>query len=369
MAQQPVLVIGGCGFVGYHIVRHFVQAPEFSPVSVLSRSAIQTANKVDGAVYIAGDLCDEKSILSAIQQSRPTIIVHAASPSPITGTPKEYQRVAVEGTKTLLVLAFDSADVRVLIYTSSSTMAKGREHLDLNETVPLADTDPKAPAYARTKAMAERAVLNANKPLASTRRDSNWTGHLCTGALRFPICYGTHDGMTIPGALLALKKDQTGFQLGDGKNLWDFCSTENVGNAHVLLARHLIAPDLGNSNVAGEAFNIHDGQPRPFWDLPRAVWKLAGHKQTGKVTQIPVWFASAMAVALEFLFWTFTFGKKRPQNLGSQQVNYSCYTHTYNISKAQKTLGYIPRQKFDEDLAEAVAWSLKYDGWAKKLSM
>jgi sterol-4alpha-carboxylate 3-dehydrogenase (decarboxylating) len=271
MAQQPVLVIGGCGFVGYHIVRHFVQAPEFSPVSVLSRSAIQTANKVDGAVYIAGDLCDEKSILSAIQQSRPTIIVHAASPSPITGTPKEYQRVAVEGTKTLLVLAFDSADVRVLIYTSSSTMAKGREHLDLNETVPLADTDPKAPAYARTKAMAERAVLNANKPLASTRRDSNWTGHLCTGALRFPICYGTHDGMTIPGALLALKKDQTGFQLGDGKNLWDFCSTENVGNAHVLLARHLIAPDLGNSNVAGEAFNIHDGQPRPFWDLPRAV--------------------------------------------------------------------------------------------------
>jgi sterol-4alpha-carboxylate 3-dehydrogenase (decarboxylating) len=366
----PVLVIGGCGFIGCHIVQHFVDATDFPQVFVLSRSALHTANKVDGAIYLAGDLRDRASIVSALEQSRPAVIIHAASPSPITGTPKEYQNITVDGTKTLLELALASEDVRVLIYTSSSTMAKGREHLNVDEEAPLADTDAKAPAYARTKAIAERAVLQANNPLTDEHSTFRWNGHLCTAALRFPICYGTHDTMLIPGALAALQEGRTGFQLGDGKNIWDFCSTENVGAAHVLLARRLPIPDSEQLQIAGKAFNIHDGQSRPFWDLPKTIWRLAGHKPSREeVTQIPVWFASTLAVVLEFLFWMFTFGTKRPGNMGKQQVEYSCFTHTYDISKARKILGYEPKHKFEEEMAKAVAWSLQQDGWAKKLNI
>jgi len=370
MPQHPVLVVGGCGFIGYHVVRYFVETPEFSPVSVLSRSALQAVNKVDGAVYVAGDLSDEKTIQFALQQLHPTVIVHAATPSPITGTPKEYQRIAVDGTKTLLKLATDSASVRVLIYTSSSTIAKGREHLNLDEDTPLADTDPKASPYARTKAMAEHMVLDANNPFTEPSHDQDWSGHLCTGALRFPICYGTHDTLTIPGYLLALKKGQAGFQLGKGGNLWDYCSTDNVGSAHVLLAQALLANGGNQVQVAGEAFNIHDGQTRAFWGFANAVWKLAGHKQSSdRVIRIPVRFVSALAVTLEYVFLACTFGKKRPQMLGKQQVEYSCYTHTYDISKAKTKLGYVPRQEFEIDLAKAVAWSLEHDGWAKRLNI
>jgi sterol-4alpha-carboxylate 3-dehydrogenase (decarboxylating) len=368
MSQQSVLVVGGCGFIGYHIVRYFVEAPEFSPVSVLSRSALQAVNKVDGATYIAGDLNDRDSIERALQQARPAVIVHAASPSPVTGTPKEYQRIVVEGTRSLLKLTTDSADVQILIYTSSSTMAQGREHLNVDERAPLADTDPNAPPYARAKALAERMVLDAYKPVAGAGSNSDWSGCLSVGALRYPICYGTHDAMTIPGSLLALEKGQTRFQLGDGQNLWNFCSTDNVGRSHVLLARALLAKDEDKNQVGGEAFNIHDGQTRPFWDFPRAVWKLAGHKESNESTvQIPVWFVSAIANVLEFVFWAFTFGRKRPQTLGKQQVEYACYTHTYDITKAKKRLGYVPRQNFEEDLSNAVAWSLNENGWAKRL--
>ncbi|KAF2121686.1 C-3 sterol dehydrogenase/C-4 decarboxylase family protein [Lophiotrema nucula] len=368
MAQHSVLVVGGCGFIGYHIVRHFVQAPDFSAVSVLSRSAANSAHKVDGANYVAGDLGDHGSLRHILEDLRPNVIIHAASPSPVTGTPKEYQKIAVDGTKNLLDIAKDLPETRVLIYTSSSTMAKGREHLNLDESFPLADTDPKASAYARTKAAAEVMVLNANDPLPKADTGVDWSGHFCTGALRLPACYGTHDTMSIPGCLQALEKGQTNVQLGDGKNLWDFCSTENAGAAHVLLARALLAPRKDEDKIDGEAFHIHDGQPRPFWDYAKLVWKLAGHKKQGeRITSLPVWFVSGLAVVLELLFWLFTFGQKRPQTLGKQQVEYACYTHTYNINKAKQRLGYVPMQDFEGELAKGVKWSLEHDGWREKL--
>lgn len=368
MAQHPVLVVGGCGFVGYHIVRHFVQAPEFNPVYVISRSATNSRNKVDGAKYIAGDLGDHESFRRILQEIRPHVIVNAASPSPVTGTPKEYQKIAVDGTKNLLSLATKSPDVQILVYTSSSTMAKGPEHVNLDETFPMADTDPKAPAYARTKAMAERMVLAANQPFNQVESGSDWTGYLLTGALRLPIVYGSNDTMSIPGCLQALEKGQTNVQLGDGKNLWDFCSADNAGSAHVLLARALLTPRKGEDKIDGEAFHIHDGQPRPFWDYARCVWKLAGHKKENeRITALPVWFLLGLANMLEFFFWAFTLGQKRPQTLGKQQVEYACYTHTYNMNKARQRLGWVPVQDFEGGLKEAVQWSLEHDGWGKRL--
>jgi len=67
-------------------------------------------------------------------------------------------------------------------------------------------------------------VLNANNASLSTKITSKeeegiCEGYLSTGALRFRVVYGTPDPVTIPGCLLALQKDQTNLQLGDGKNM------------------------------------------------------------------------------------------------------------------------------------------------------
>ena len=236
--QDSVLIFGGCGFVGYHIVRHFVKDPTFSSVAVVSRSAANSKNHVDGATYHSGDLTDHESIKKVLHKIKPTVIIHAASPSPVLGTPEEYQRMTIQGTKTLLKLARESKDVRAFIYTSSSTLSKGPEHLNLTEDCILANADPKSPAYGRAKALADIMVLEANDPLPCTgiaRKEMSWEGHLCTGSLRLPIVYGTHDLVTIPGYLGALQKSQTNVILGDGKNMWDFCNVENAAIAHSLL--------------------------------------------------------------------------------------------------------------------------------------
>jgi sterol-4alpha-carboxylate 3-dehydrogenase (decarboxylating) len=186
-----------------------------------------------------------------------------------------------------------------LIYVSSSTLAKGPEHINLNEGHPLAHTDPKSSAYARSKALADVMILEASNPPPLDTAATSWEGHLLTAALRFPIIYRTHDPVAIPGCLSALQKGQTTVQLADGKNLWDFCSIENACTAHSLLVQALLSTEDA-AKVSGEAFNIHDGESHLFWDFARTVWKFAGHKpKNDHVTILPSWFVLGLASFLE----------------------------------------------------------------------
>ena len=181
--------------------------------------------------------------------------------------------------------------------------------------------------------------------------------------------------MSIPGALAALEKDQTNFQLGDGSNMWDFASADNVAKAHILLAKALLrnvaSMDDTTPKVDGEAFNITDGEPHRFWDFPRAVWKAAGWQppaeEAKKLIILPTRLALVIAVVLEWIYWVGTLGSRRPGLLSKQQVWITCYTHTYRIDKAKERLGYKPVPEFEKGLQRAVAWSLEDGGWAPRL--
>lgn len=137
--------------------------------------------------------------------------------------------------------------------------------------------------------------------------------------------------------------------------------------AHSLLVQVLVRfEDV--AKVSGEAFNIHDGSPYLFWDFARTVWKFAGHKpRNDHVTILPSWFVLGLASFLEWIYWIFTLGTKRPYNLGKQQVEYACFTHTYSIEKAKDRFGFKPKQDFEGALKEAVKWSLEHAHWNEKL--
>ncbi|KAI4152119.1 MAG: hypothetical protein LQ340_003093 [Diploschistes diacapsis] len=370
----PVLVIGGCGFIGYHITRLCVDDDFFQPVQVASRKP--NTNLVEGAKYHPVDICSVSELDKLIEALRPTIIIHCASPVPTVATTSAFQRVTIDGTKNILQAATEASSVEALIFTSSSTMGYGHEHLNLREDAPLADEDPHAHPYARTKATADKMVLAANKPDVAESTSSGHIGSLRTACIRLPLVYGERDLQAIPSGLAALESGQTMFQIGDGRNLWEVCSVENGATAHILLAKAMLGqlPAAKGHKIDGQAFNISDEDRHPFWGFARMVWKCAGWDpgSDGKGDQmvwvLPAWLALSMAACLEWAYWIFTLGTRRPGNLGTQQIQYFCYEHTYDISKAKERLGYRPVKGFEEGIRRGVEWNLREAGWEKRLA-
>ena len=178
-----VLVIGGCGFVGFHIVRHLLLSSSCESISVVSRNP--TANRLPGVNYLAGDITVISSVRSVVLQICPSVIIHAACPNATSATAKAFHQVTVQGTQNLLQVALEAPSVKAFIFTSSATMAAGPEHVDLDECTPLADSDPNSYPYAKTKAHADKMVLKANRP--NSEKDNS---SLLTACIRLPIVYG-----------------------------------------------------------------------------------------------------------------------------------------------------------------------------------
>ena len=157
-----VLLICGCGFVGFHVVHAFLHDPRCTSVSVISRNP--NCNRLSGVSYYACDISSPSTLLPLINRIQPTVIIHAATPSPVSYKAKIFESVNIQGTRNLLNAASSVHAVKAFIFTSTTTVVAGAEHIELDETAPLADTDPKASLYAKTKALADKMVLEANRP-------------------------------------------------------------------------------------------------------------------------------------------------------------------------------------------------------------
>lgn len=337
--SDSVLLVGGTGTIGTHLSTHFLASKSFAKVHILSRSAASNANRqVEGATYVTGDVTSEEELRRAIEETKPSVVIHCASPSPAS---PDYRNVLIRGTGNLLRAAKESEHVRAAIYTSSSTIAAGKEHIDITEDTPLANEDSDASAYARAKATADLRVLGFNTPKPD--HAETWRGSLLTACLRLPLVYSTSDAHA----------PKMSPMLGDGANMWSFCSTSNMANAHLLLASALLdqSSKPEHMEVHGEAFHINDGTPLPYHSLfPGAPFSSS---------PLPADVAIMLAMVLEWAFFFFTLGLQHPAMFTKEAVSHAYFTHTYSIEKARMRLGYKPRVELERGTLQS--------GWREKM--
>ena len=364
----PVLVIGGCGFVGFHIVRHLLEDPSSGPISVLSRNP--NLNRCEGVSYHTGNINALDEMRKTLADIRPRLIYHAAAPraSDPAVQPSDHFKTSVEGTRNVLACATESPYVKALIYTSTCSVSEGYQHFNIDETAPLWEQDSDTLPYFKFKALADTLVRKANSPL-----DNDGKG-LLTATLRISFVYGERDTQSIPGMLHTAEKGQTKIQLGDNKNLVDPTYVGNVAIAHLQAGKKLLASEAGSLDlkVDGEAFQVTEGDPQPFWTWARMIWRLAGDKTRPEdVTVIPRWLALSMARGLEWVFYLVTFGRVRPPlTMSVLYIQYSMNTSTYDISKARTRLGYDPVVDKEAHLKRSIAWELENhkDNYSKLLA-
>lgn len=219
--QESFLIIGGCGFLGRHIVQQLVGRGE-RQVAVFD---LVQRHFDDNVTFYTGDITFPDDLREAITKSKANVIIHTASP--IHGMGKDvYEKVNILGTQTIINACL-SQSVPKLIYTSSAGVVyNGTQNLvDIDERmeIPTSALD----AYNDTKARAEQLVLAANSP------------ELKTCALRPAGIFGEGDRQLLVGLKQVVDNGQTKFQVGDNENLFDWTYVGNVAHAHLLASDRL----------------------------------------------------------------------------------------------------------------------------------
>ncbi|GME78922.1 unnamed protein product [Ambrosiozyma monospora] len=232
---DSVLLIGGAGFLGLHLIQQFWEESPRPDIHVfdirplpdkISKYFTFDPSKITCHI---GDLTSEDDIKKAIKSSQCKVIVHSASP--MHGMAQEiYEKVNVHGTANLIKCAKDMG-IQVLVYTSSAgVIFNGQPVHNADESWPI----PEVPmdGYNETKAIAEEMVLRAN----------SFEDKFYTVALRPAGIFGPGDRQLVPGLRTVLKNGQTKFQVGDNNNLFDWTYAGNVADSHVLAAKKLLDP-------------------------------------------------------------------------------------------------------------------------------
>jgi nucleoside-diphosphate-sugar epimerase len=134
-----VVVVGGCGFLGSHIVKYIVEHHPQTHVEVLDLRTNSNRNGSPNVSYHDGDITDLAAMTALFSKLRPDAVIHTASPH-FNLKPEIHDKVNVGGTRNLVKAAQD-AGVKAFVYTSSASVI-------LSATEPLVNADERWPIVA-----------------------------------------------------------------------------------------------------------------------------------------------------------------------------------------------------------------------------
>jgi 2-alkyl-3-oxoalkanoate reductase len=329
MKKKKVLVTGGNGFVGRHLVDAL--ADQGHDVTVLE--ATGKAHRPDIS-FVEADIRDRKVVQDTIRGKES--VFHNAS---IVHTRRNQEHtvwsVNYDGSENILKSCQEEGVAKLVYVSSASAVYEGKDIEGGDEKMPYS-TISQAP-YADSKIAAEKMILAAN-------------GHrgVFTTAIRPHVIFGPGDTRFLPAILKRARAGKLRFSIGKGK-LSDFTYISNLIDA-LLLAEERLGE---KSDVDGEAFFVTNGEPMQFFEfVAQVLEKLSLPKIIGNVPYPIAYTAAAIAEAIDTL---------RGGTLNSEDgmsrfaVRYMATHHYFSIDKAKKAFGYQPQVCISEGIDRTVA--------------
>jgi 2-alkyl-3-oxoalkanoate reductase len=150
-----VLVTGGTGFLGGHLVSRLVHQGE--EVRVLARASSRTEHLPPGVEVVRGDLQDEESVARAVAGA--DIIYHLGAAT--SGPWEEYRKSTIEATERIMGRAL-KARVRRFLHVSSLAVYHTFSLKDgdsVDENSPMENKADKVGPYCYSKVEAEKTAF------------------------------------------------------------------------------------------------------------------------------------------------------------------------------------------------------------------
>ena len=238
-----VLVTGGAGYVGSHVVLALREAGY--GVTAIDDLSGGRSDAVPGDVpFVRVDICDGRAVRSTLRQHAIGAVVHLAARVGVAeslSAPGEHHRVNAAATAALAGAAVDCG-VRHLVFSSTAAVYGAPGAVPVDEDAPLAPVTP----YGVSKAAAEGALRDAANghdfryvalrlfnvagadPALRAGPPRRGSPRLVDAACE--AAAGLRDGITVFG---------TGFTTPDGTCVRDNVHVTDVAEAHVAALRSL----------------------------------------------------------------------------------------------------------------------------------
>ena len=257
MVKERILVNGGAGFIGSHLVHTLIRNDaDVIVIDDFSNASEHFLPKKE--VKLIKMRLPNSNFRKILEEENPSAIFHLASTSyvpPSVEYPIEDLRNNAEVTLNILEAIRSTASNIPLIYFSSAAVYGNPKKLPITEDDPA---DPISP-YGVSKLAAERYVFVYTQ-----------IHHIKAASLRLFSVYGPYQKKQVIFDLIdKLHKDPNKlFVYGDGSEIRDFVYVEDVVNASLLV--------LEKGELKGEVYNVASGEPISIRNLAETIVKIIG---------------------------------------------------------------------------------------------
>lgn len=315
---MKVLVTGASGFLGRavasavrdagHEVRTFQRRP----------------SGVDGVSDALGTMTDAAAVAHAVDGVE--AVVHLAAKVSLAGDPADFERVNVEGTRTLLAAA-RAAGVSRFVFVSSPSVAHTGSSISGDGAAPASPAQARGD-YARTKAAAELLALAADAP------------GFAVVAVRPHLVWGPGDTQLVGRIVDRAARGRLPL-LDSGAALIDSCYVDNAASAMVAALDRADADE-----VHGNAYVVTNGEPRPVADLLDGICRASG--VPAPRWHVPAGVARAAGSLVEAV-WRVRPGEDEPPmtRFLAEQLSTS---HWFDQRRTRQDLRWEPSVSIDEGL-------------------
>lgn len=319
--SKRVLVTGGAGFAGAHIIRYLLgKYPDYQIINFDFLTSSASLNRLSAEennplyTFYEGDISRESDVQYVFEQYKPDYVIHLASQSYIDKNihqPSIFVQTNVIGTQLLLLNVRESEVTKMIQLSTSKVYGSFQQNREISEESRLLPCTP----YSASKAAADlfvNASYRSHKLNVSIIRPTNLYGPYQFPEKLIPtVIESIHGGKNVP-------------IFGDGEAYRDWVHVSDFCRA-VDLVLH--------KGAAGETYNISSGKSIRNIDVVNSIVKVMNES----------------SAKIEFL----------KERMGDESYP------AVSSAKIRNELGWQPETGFDEGLASTVAWYKNNSAWVK----